>query len=293
MQLNHYQLQLCKIQGKTFALAYGRGFNPHAFVSAFMVSPAAAGLDATFDDHQWIGESALVDEVVRSAKLAPDAKAGVVDAEALFWAGYLYRYWHFYTGETSAQIYLCAPLEVMLDVYPGMHGLSPEMTVDNLMTMVHGQGEEQELPRTAFRMDIRQQLIDFIQRRQAMLKVIGGIDPAGSVTDLQQECAVAGKVLCHYENRFDDLNSRISGFIERCVRAGLRLNGSSKFYLVDVAPDRLTLRSGRSNISLGVELGDGVGSTWSMSAAELLGATKKAYLLVGNRFWVDGKEFQA
>lgn len=272
----------------------GRGFNPHAFVSAFMVSPAAAGLDATFDSHQWIGESALVDEVVRSAKLAPDAKAGVVDAEALFWAGYLYRYWHFYTGEASAQIYSHAPLEVMLDVYPGMHGLSPDMTVDNLMTMSNGchngHKVEQELMPTGFRVDIRQQLLDFVQQRREMLKILAGIDPAGCATELRQECAVAEDVLRRPDQRFEVLNARISGFVERCVRAGLRLNGSWMFYLVDVSADRLTLRSERANISIIVELGDGVGSAWSLSATELLGATKKAYLLVGNKFWVDGKE---
>lgn len=40
--------------------------------------------------------------------------------------------WHYLTGESSAQIYAQAPLEVMLDVFPGMHALSPEMAVEDL-----------------------------------------------------------------------------------------------------------------------------------------------------------------
>lgn len=135
MQLNHLQLQLCKIQAKLFALAYGSGFDPKAFVPAFMRSAAASGLDADYDRMQWAGEEYILQEVVETAGLTKKVGDDTVSAEALFWTGYLYRYWHYLTGETSAQIYAQAPLEVMLDVFPGMHALSPEMAVEDLKAM--------------------------------------------------------------------------------------------------------------------------------------------------------------
>lgn len=133
MQLNHFQLQQCKIQAKLFALAYGSGYDPRAFVTAFMDSAAAEGLDADYDRMQWAGEEYILQEVVESADLAKTTLPHEVSAEALFWAGYLYRYWHFLTGESSRQIYAQAPLDVLLDVYPGMHALSPEMAVEDLV----------------------------------------------------------------------------------------------------------------------------------------------------------------
>lgn len=132
MQLNHFQLQLCKIQARLFALAYAKGYDPMTFVPAFMRSEAAIGLDSTFDRMQWAGELYILEEVVEVEHLTPTDKLVDVSAEALFWAGYIYRYWHFMTGESSAGIYEQASLDVLLDVYPGFHALSPEMAVEDL-----------------------------------------------------------------------------------------------------------------------------------------------------------------
>lgn len=132
MQLNHFQLQLCRIQAKLFALAYGAGYDPIVFVPAFMNSAAAEGLDADYDRMQWAGEEYILAEVVESARLEKQSEESNVSAEALFWAGYLYRYWHFVTGESSREIYGQAPIDVLLDVYPGMHALSPEMAIEDL-----------------------------------------------------------------------------------------------------------------------------------------------------------------
>ena len=135
MQLNHFQLQQCKIQAKVFALLYGRGYEPAEFVPAFMASKAAAGMDATFHRFQWVGEEYLAEEVVDACKLVPRDDAGEESAEAIFWAGYLYRYWHFVTGEASKEIYPQAPINVLLDVYPGFHALDPEVAVTDLKAL--------------------------------------------------------------------------------------------------------------------------------------------------------------
>ena len=135
MQLNHFQLQLCRIQAKLFALAYGTGYDPLRFVPAFMASAAAEGLDADYDRMQWMGEEYILQEVVETAGLEKGAPRDDISAEALFWAGYLYRYWHFVTGESSKAIYAQAPLEVLLDVFPGFHALSPEMAIEDLKNL--------------------------------------------------------------------------------------------------------------------------------------------------------------
>lgn len=46
--------------------------------------------------------------------------------------GYLYRFWHFYTGENSREIYRQTPAGAMNVAYFPYHSLSPEMAVDRL-----------------------------------------------------------------------------------------------------------------------------------------------------------------
>ena len=65
----------------------------------------------------------------------PDAftKNGIVfDREALYWAGYVYRQWHFYTGDSSKQIYKQANAEIMNTMYLGYHTMDVRMAIDRL-----------------------------------------------------------------------------------------------------------------------------------------------------------------
>ena len=50
----------------------------------------------------------------------------------MYWIGYIYRYWHYYTGETSKQIYAIADAELMAESWLGFHTLDVEMAIDNL-----------------------------------------------------------------------------------------------------------------------------------------------------------------
>ena len=54
------------------------------------------------------------------------------DNETLYWAGYLYRYWHFYTGESSKTIYRIADADTINTMYYGYHTLDMEMAIDRL-----------------------------------------------------------------------------------------------------------------------------------------------------------------
>lgn len=50
----------------------------------------------------------------------------------MYWIGYIYRYWHYYTGETSKQIYAIADAELMAESWLDFHTLDVEMAIDNL-----------------------------------------------------------------------------------------------------------------------------------------------------------------
>ena len=126
------QLTLCDTQGQLFELAAERGYSSEAFIKAFMTSQVSADMDKEFHHVQWAGKayilSRMEDEL--ADQLTKDGE--IFDKETLYWAGYIYRYWSFYTGESSREIYKQAPAKTMKVVYLMYHTMSPEMAIDRL-----------------------------------------------------------------------------------------------------------------------------------------------------------------
>ncbi len=123
--------QLCDIQGRLFELALHKGCDCPDFIQVFMNSRAAAALDDTYDRLQWAGEEYIFEEVDEEAgKLK---RAGILYSdEVMYWTGYVYRYWHYYTGETSQEIYRIANAQTMNECWLGFHSLSVEMAIEDL-----------------------------------------------------------------------------------------------------------------------------------------------------------------
>ena len=123
--------QLCDIQGRLFELALKNGYDCPSFIEAFMNSRAAAALDDVYDRLQWAGEEYILEELddeVNGLK-----KSDVTySREVMYWTGYVYRYWHYYTGEYSRQIYEIANAELMNESWLGFHTLDVEMAIDDL-----------------------------------------------------------------------------------------------------------------------------------------------------------------
>jgi hypothetical protein len=93
-----------------------------------------------------IGDQLIMDEALAYLATIMDLSQfdsdnnGVIDAVVMVntldigdddfhWA---YRYWNFYTGESSREIYKQAPAKTMKVVYLMYHTMSPEMAIDRL-----------------------------------------------------------------------------------------------------------------------------------------------------------------
>ncbi len=123
--------QLCDIQGRLFELALKNGYDCPEFIKIFMNSRSAAALDDIYDRLQWAGEEYILEELDEES--GGLKKAGVVyHREVMYWAGYIYRYWHYYTRESSQEIYKIADARTMNDCWLGFHTLDVEMAVDDL-----------------------------------------------------------------------------------------------------------------------------------------------------------------
>ena len=128
------QRQLCDIQGRLFELALKSGYDCPEFIWVFMNSRAAAALDDVYDCLQWAGEEYILEELEDEA--GGLQKAGIrYSNEVMYWTGYTYRYWHYYTGESSKTIFQTADAETMAACWLGFHTLDVEMAIDDLKEM--------------------------------------------------------------------------------------------------------------------------------------------------------------
>lgn len=125
------KLTLSEMQAKLFVLSGELGYDSESYIKAFMNSDIAEDLDLPFHHMQWAGTHYLMSRM--EDEYSDDLVEGeCYDTETLYWTGYLYRYWHLYTGESSREIYKQAPAKTMRIVYLMYHTMSPEMAIDRL-----------------------------------------------------------------------------------------------------------------------------------------------------------------
>ena len=130
--MDELQLKLCDIQGRLFELSAEKKYNSAEFIKAFMISDTAKELDSRYNRMQWAGEEYLLEEVVNAAADALTTDGEIYSADVLYWIGYIYRYWHYYSGEDSAKIYKQAPVEKMKRNYMIFHTMDPVLAIEDL-----------------------------------------------------------------------------------------------------------------------------------------------------------------
>ena len=123
---------LSQMQGALFEMSGREGYDSETFIRVFMHSGIAEGLDSDFDYSQWAGKEYLMERMQKEYPEGFSEQGTVFDSETLYWAGYLYRYWHFYTGESSKEIYRQADAETINTMYYGDHTVDIKMAIDLL-----------------------------------------------------------------------------------------------------------------------------------------------------------------
>ena len=130
--MDELQLKLCDIQGRLFELSAEKKLPSASFIKAFMTSETAKELDSRYNRMQWMGEEYLLEEVLSSAGNALSGAGEVYQKDVLYWIGYIYRYWHYYTGESSAKILRQAPATTMKRNYLMFHTMDPVVAIEDL-----------------------------------------------------------------------------------------------------------------------------------------------------------------
>ena len=130
--MDELQLKMCDIQGRLFELSADRNLNSAAFVKTFMKSNTAKCLESKYNSIQWMGEEYLLEEICENAGDLSAEEGQVLPKDVLYWIGYLYRYWHYYTGESSKKIYTQASVKTMIRNYTIFHTMDPALAIEKL-----------------------------------------------------------------------------------------------------------------------------------------------------------------
>ena len=126
------QSALSDMQGQLFEMSIEKGLDSEAFIKAFMLSDIAKNLDSEFNHMQWAGKEYIMERIYDELKDKLKSGGEIYDRETMYWVGYVYRTWHYYTGESSKEIYKQAPAKTMRVTYFPYHTMSVEMAIDRL-----------------------------------------------------------------------------------------------------------------------------------------------------------------
>ena len=141
-KLSGFERQLCDIQGRLFELSLEKGLDSGDFIKKFMNSATCEYLDLPYDRLQWAGEEYMLENLLEEVLVS---RAGLqFSREELYWTGYVYRYWHLLTGESSSEIFAQANATMMRECYLGFHTLDTIMAIEDLKTISHLQHTERQ-----------------------------------------------------------------------------------------------------------------------------------------------------
>ncbi|MGL5677704.1 MAG: hypothetical protein ACRDDX_14940 [Cellulosilyticaceae bacterium] len=139
-ELNYFELSVCKEQGVLFEeCEYAENgteqFDAKDYIEKFMLSDIAHDMDGTVSTYHAGAtqvEYAFLNECENKGILLKPFRTKHIYSEILYWMGYIYRYWAWKYGETSADIYKQANFDKMVVSYDGLHCLAPEHAIKKL-----------------------------------------------------------------------------------------------------------------------------------------------------------------
>ena len=89
-------------------------------------------MDREFDFTQWAGKEYLLERMEDELGSRLTKTGAVYDGEVLYWMGYVYRMWHFISGESSKAIYHQAKAPLMNALFLPYHTLDCNLAIEKL-----------------------------------------------------------------------------------------------------------------------------------------------------------------
>lgn len=132
-ELSEADLKVCRIQGEIFASSVDFiECGSASFIRNFMHSDIATHIDSSNIIYESLSEKRIINEYI---KQYGNKKYGKVkfDPKAMYWIGYLYRFWNISYGTTSRMIYKTINGKELYSLYEPYHTFSIEKAIKRIL----------------------------------------------------------------------------------------------------------------------------------------------------------------
>ena len=135
MSYNDY---LCKASGNLFVATVKSGLDSVGFAEKLFHSEVASVFYNNWTSSNWLGEKYVLEVLDHELHFE---KGITLHEDFMYWAGYLYRAWSLAYDETPEEIYRQAPMEVLQQMFLGLHVMSYQMAIEDLKEMYKANNE--------------------------------------------------------------------------------------------------------------------------------------------------------
>ena len=130
MILNNINIGLCEMSAALFVLSCKKGYDSKQFIEKLMRSQLAVHLYHSDFTEMWLGEAYIMETLEQEVTLE---EGTVFPEDFMEWTGYLFKVWSLtYPEDSPVKMLKQAPVDVLLDMYVGLHVMSFEMAIEDL-----------------------------------------------------------------------------------------------------------------------------------------------------------------
>ena len=131
-ELSLFAITNCMIQGDLFEDCQYLESHPCDaidFITKYLNSDISEDMDKDVATcHVW-GTEQIYDTLLYSIDVKRHDGKTFINDRSLAWAGYLYRYWVWWLGDSSKNIIQVYPAEMVLSMFAGLHTLDPKESI--------------------------------------------------------------------------------------------------------------------------------------------------------------------
>lgn len=132
--LSRDELAVANTQGIIFEECQALGVDAVDYITKFMHSETAENLDVMKQGVFSAGSAQLKRYALEQIKPVKHFEtASHVNEEALYWVGYIYRYWSYLLGTHSRDIIRTVPVEKALLCYPAYHCMGNKEAISKMV----------------------------------------------------------------------------------------------------------------------------------------------------------------
>ena len=131
--LNRDELAVANTQGIIFEECQGLGVDAVDFITKFMQSKTAEDLDNMISGVYSAGSAPLKRYILHQVDpVKCFDENNYINENALYWIGYIYRYWAFLLGTPSKDIIRSFPIDKALLCYPAYHCMGNKEAISKM-----------------------------------------------------------------------------------------------------------------------------------------------------------------